>query len=240
MALPLNATPVYTLTIPSTQKQLKYRPFLVKDEKALLIAQQSEDHTVMLDTVKSVIAACAKSDVDVDKLASFDIEYIFLQMRAMSVGETVDLMFQCDVDHGADNEKARSLARINLLEVKVENFEGHTNKISLFDDVGIVLKYPTINTLKSIEEAKTGGIDQVFDVVVDCIDYIYTSEEVFPAKDQTRQELIEFLNNLTSDQFEKMQQFFYTMPQLRAYVKYTCPVCNKEHNKYMEGLASFF
>ena len=240
MALPLNATPVYTLTIPSTQKQLKYRPFLVKDEKALLIAQQSEDHTVMLDTVKSVIAACAKSDVDVDKLASFDIEYIFLQMRAMSVGETVDLLFQCDVDHGVDNEKARALARINLLEVKVETFEGHTNKISLFDDVGIVLKYPTISTLKNIEEAKTGGVDQVFNVVVDCIDYIYTPEEVFPAKEQTRQELIEFLNNLTSDQFENLQQFFYTMPQLRAYVNYTCPVCNKEHNKYMEGLASFF
>jgi hypothetical protein len=239
MALPMNATPVYTLTVPSTQKQFKYRPFLVKDEKALLIAQQSEEHVVMLDTVKSVIAACAKSDIDVDKLASFDIEYIFLQMRAMSVGEAVDLIFQCDVDHGVDNERAQSAVRVNLLEVKVENFEGHTNKISLFDDVGIMLKYPTINTLKRLEETNSNDVDQVFDVIVDCIDYIYNTDEVFPAKDQTRQELIEFLNNLTSDQFEKLQQFFYTMPQLRAYVKYTCPVCNKDHNKYMEGLASF-
>jgi hypothetical protein len=240
MALPMNSTPVYTLTIPSTQKQFKYRPFLVKDEKALLIAQQSEDHAVMLDTIKTVIAACAKNDINVDKLASFDIEYIFLQMRAMSVGETVDLVFQCDDDHGADNEHARALVRINLLDVKVETFEGHTNKISLFDDVGIVLKYPTINTLKRLEEADSNDIDQVFDIIVECIDCIYNAEEVFSAKDQKRDELIEFLNNLTTEQFEKLQQFFYTMPQLRAYVKYTCPVCNKAHNKYMEGLASFF
>jgi len=240
MALPINATPVYTLTIPSTKKEFKFRPFLVKDEKALLIAQQSEDYSVMLDTVKTVIAACAKSDVDVEKLASFDIEYIFLRMRAVSVGETVDLMFQCDVDHGVENEKAQALTRINLLDVKVETFEGHTNKVSLFDDVGIVLKYPTINTIKKLEEANANDVEQVFDIVVDCIDYIYSSEEVFSTKDQTREELIEFLNNLTSDQFEKLQQFFYTMPQLRAYITYTCPVCNKEHNKYMEGLASFF
>lgn len=240
MALPLNATPIYNLTIPSTQKQFKFRPFLVKDEKALLIAQQSEDPVVMLDTVKTIIGACAKSDIDVDKLASFDIEYIFLQMRAKSVGELVDLIFQCDDDHGVDNEKARSLVQVNLMDVKVETFQGHTNKIELFDDVGIVLKYPTINTLKRLEEVTTNGIDQVFDIIVECIDYIYNSEEVFAAKDQTQEELIEFLNNLTSDQFEKLQKFFYTMPQLRAYITYTCPVCNKVHNKYMEGLASFF
>lgn len=240
MALPLNATPIYNLTIPSTQKQFKFRPFLVKDEKALLIAQQSEDPITMLDTVKTVIAACAKSEVDVDKLASFDIEYIFLQMRAKSVGENVELVFQCDEDHGVDNEKARSLVQINLLDVKVETFEGHTNKIELFDDVGVVLKYPTIDTLKRLEKATESGIDQVFDVVIDCIDYIYNTEEVFASKDQSREEMIEFLNNLTSDQFEKLQQFFYTMPQLRAYITYTCPVCNKVHNKYMEGLASFF
>jgi hypothetical protein len=240
MALPMNTTPVYTLTVPSTQKQFKYRPFLVKDEKALLIAQQSEDPTVMLDTVKTVIDACAKSEIDVDKLASFDIEYIFLQMRAVSIGETVDLIFQCDVDHGVDNEKARSLVRINLLDVKVETFEGHAKNILLFEDVGIALKYPTINTLKRLEQSIGEDVDQVFDIVVDCVDYIYNSDEVFSAKDQTREELIEFLNNLTAEQFEKLQQFFYTMPQLRAYIKYTCPVCGKDHNKYMEGLASFF
>lgn len=241
MGLPMNATPVYTLLVPSTGREFKYRPFLVKDEKALLVAQQSEDNTVMLDTVKEVIKACAKSDIDVDKLASFDIEYIFLQMRAVSVGEYVDLIFQCDNDHGEKNEEARSQVRVDLREVMVERFEGHTNKIPLFNDVGICMKYPTIQTLKKIESVTaTSDIDVIFEAVVECIDYIYDSEELHYAKDQTREQLIEFLNHLTSDQFTKIQEFFKTMPALRAYIKYTCPVCSKEHVKYMEGLQSFF
>ena len=240
MALPMNATPVYTLQIPSTKKELKYRPFLVKDEKSLMIAQQSEDVTVMLDTVKEVIKACAKNTIDVDKLASFDVEYIFMQMRAQSVGEFVDLVFQCDNDHGEDNEKARSTVRIDLRQVNVEFPENHTNKISLFGDVGVVMKYPTIEVLKKIEQSNAEDIDQMFDIIVDCIDYIYDSEQIFSAKDQSKTEMLEFLNNLTSEQFETVQQFFQTMPSLKVWVDYKCPVCGKDHHKYMEGLQSFF
>lgn len=240
MALPMNAAPIYTLAVPSTKKKFKYRPFFVKEEKALLIAQQSEDIAVMLDSVKEVIKACAKTDIDVEKLASFDIEYIFLQLRAKSVGEFVDLVFACDDAHGEQNEKARSAVRVNLEEVKVEFFDGHTNKIELFDETGVVMKYPTIETLKTLEAANPSDLDVVFNILSDCIDYIYSGDEVFPAKEQTKEELIEFLNNLTSAQFEKIQGYFRTMPQLRAYVNYTCPVCGKEHNKYMEGLSSFF
>lgn len=240
MALPLNATPVYTLTIPSTKKEFKFRPFLVKDEKALLIAQQSEDPTVMLDTVKEVIKSCAKTSVDVDKLPSFDIEYIFLQMRSRSVGEFVDLIFQCDTDHGEDNENARATVRIDISQVDVEFPEGHTNKIELFGNVGMVMKYPNIETLKKLEQLEEGDIDGEFDVVVDCIDYIFDEDEVFAAKDQSKPELLEFLNNLTSEQFENVKRFFDTMPSLKTWIDYKCPVCGKDHHKYMEGLQSFF
>ena len=240
MALPMNATPIYTLQIPSTKKEFKYRPFLVKDEKALLVAQQSEDIGVMLDTVKEVIKSCAKTEIDVDALASYDIEYIFLQMRSNSIGEIVQLIFACDTDHGEDNDKARSTVSINLQDVKVEESDNHTNKITLFGDVGIVMKYPNLSVLKRIETTSDEDFDVLFDIVSDCIDYIYSADEMFPAKEQSKQELIEFLNNLTSEQFEKIQQFFRTMPALRVYLKYTCPVCGREHDKYMEGLQSFF
>lgn len=240
MALPMNSAPIYTLTIPSTGKPMKFRPFLVKDEKALLVAQQSEDPVVMLDTVKEVIMSCLKTELDVDKLTSFDIEYIFLQLRSRSVGEMVELLFQCDIDHGEDNEKAISRVGINLNDVKVERFEGHTQKIELFGDVGLALKYPTVETMKKMESADPNNIDEQFDIVIDCIDYIWDGEQVFSTEDQSRQELIDFLENLTSDQFEKVQKFFQTMPSLRVYFKYTCAVCGREHNKYLEGLASFF
>jgi len=241
MTLPMNATPVYTLEIPSTKKSFKYRPFVVKDEKALLIAQQSESIGVMLDTVKEVIKSCAKSDIDVEKLASFDVEYIFLQMRAQSVGEIVELVFSCDIDHGENNEKAKVVKQINLLDAKVEFSESHQSKISLFENVGIAMKYPNIETLKKLEaQLSENEIDQAIDIMVDCIDYIYDDEEVFQISEQPKQDAVDFLNNLTSEQFTRIQKFFRTMPQLRVYVDYTCPVCGREHEKYMEGLASFF
>jgi len=240
MSLPMNATPVYTLKVPSTKKDFKYRPFLVKDEKALLIAQQSEDPVVMLDTVKEVITSCSKSKTDIDSLASFDIEYIFLQIRASSVGEMVDLMFQCDVDHGEENPKAISTVRIDLTKVGVDFPEGHTNDIKLYGDVGIRMKYPTIDVLKKLEQTTSEGVDVIFDVVVDCIDFIYEKDEVFVAKDQTKEELTEFLNNLTAEQFARVQSFFQTMPSLKTYIDYTCPVCERKHHKYLEGLQSFF
>lgn len=236
MALPIQSAPTYTLEIPSTKTSVKFRPFLVKDEKALLIAQQSEDNGVMLDTVKSVIQSCIITDINVDSLASFDIEYIFTQLRSVSVGEFVELTFQCD---DCTDEKARALVSIDLRKLKVTFPADHVNKIPLFDDVGIVLKYPTINTMKKLED-ETNDIDAIFDIVIDCIDYIYSTEEVFTAKEQSKDELIKFLNNLTSEQFDKIQQFFKTIPTLRQDITYTCPVCGKVHNKYLEGLSSFF
>jgi len=238
VALPINATPVYTLTIPSTKQEVKYRPFLVKEEKALLIAQQSSDETVMIDTLKNILKDCIKSsDVNVDKLAMFDIEYIFAQVRAKSVGELVELIFKCDT---CEDEKAKVKITFDLTDLNVEFPEGHKNQIELFDGVGVQMKYPDLALLKKAKDAKIEDVNQVFDVVIDCIDFIYTADEVFHAKEQSRAELMQFIENLTSEQFAKIQQFFETMPKLKQAVDYKCPVCNKDHHKYLEGINSFF
>ena len=237
MALPKMNAPLYNVTIPSSKKEVKFRPFLVKEEKSLLLAQQSEDPKVMINTLKSVIENCIVDNVDVDKLATFDYEYLFTQIRAKSVGEIVELLFLCDT---CDDDKAKAQVNLDISKFQVEFPEGHDNKISLFDDVGIIMKNPTLDTLDKLEKIKEGDVDSIFDVVADCMESVYTTEEVFNTKDQTKQEVIDFLENLTQEQFKKIESFFLTMPKLQQIVEYDCPVCNKHHVKMMEGLASFF
>jgi hypothetical protein len=237
MALPKMQTPIYTLTVPSLKKEVKFRPFLVKEEKALLLAQQSEDTKVMVNTLKSIIENCVIDKIDVDKLAIFDYEYMFTQIRAKSVGENVNLFFLCDT---CDDPKAKAEINIDISKFAVEFPEAHVNKIELFDDVGIIMKNPGIDTLDKLDKVKDGDIDSIFDVVSDCIESIYTSDEAFNVKDQTKQEVVEFLENLTQEQFKKIEQYFLTMPKLRQQIEYDCPVCNKHHVKTMEGLESFF
>lgn len=237
MALPMNSTPIYSLTVPSSGKEVKYRPFLIKEEKALLLAHQSEDTKVMVDSLKNVIKDCIKDNIDVNDLATFDLEYIFTQIRAKSVGELVELYLKCDT---CEDEKAVAKVDIDLTTLQVDKSADHSTRINLFDDVGVVMKYPTIDVIKKLENIENADLDQVFNIVVECIDSIYTTNELFHAKEQTKAELLEFLNNLSSDQFKKIQSFFETMPKLKKDIKYTCPVCNKEHEKTLEGLNSFF
>ena len=237
MALPKMNAPLYNVTIPSLKKEVKFRPFLVKEEKALLLAQQSEDSKVMVNTLKSVIENCIVDQVDIEKLAIFDYEYLFTQIRAKSVGEEVELYFLCDT---CDDPKAKAHVAIDISKFDVEFPEGHDTKIELFDDVGVIMKNPGIETLDKLSKIKDGDIDSIFDVVAECIETIYTTEEAYPVKDQTKQEVIEFLENLTQEQFKKVESFFLTMPKLRQKVEYDCPVCQKHHVKTMEGLESFF
>lgn len=238
MALPVQNTPTYSIEIPSTKEILKFRPFLVKEQKSLLLAQQSEDASVMVDTLKSVVRGCAQSKVDVDKLAIFDLEYIFSQIRSKSVGEMVSLIFSCDV---CDDNTAKIKLDIDLSKLKVEHDPRHEQKISLFDDVGVVMKYPSVNVINTMTQYGVGSeVDLVFDIVCECIDYIYDSSEVYHAKEQSKEELQTFINNLTTEQFEKIELFFETMPKLRQKIEYKCPVCSLEHNKVLEGLNSFF
>lgn len=240
MALPMNTMPAFNVTIPSTGKKVKFRPFVVKEEKALLIAQQSEDPQVMIDTLKNVLGGCLLDPVDIDSLATFDLEYLFLQIRGKSVGETVELLFACDNDHGDQNEKARSKVILNLQDIQVVKNPEHDKKIKLFNNVGVIMKYPTLDVAEVLREGGANDADTVFDMITTLIECIYDGDEVFNAEDTPKGELLEFLNNLSSEQFGKIQKFFDTMPKLRTNVEYKCPLCGKEHKKTLEGLENFF
>jgi hypothetical protein len=239
MALPIQNATLYTATIPSTKQEVKFRAFLVKEEKALLIAQQSEDPTVMMDTLKQIIKSCVKTELNIDTLALFDIEYIFAQLRSKSVGELVEIVVACDVC--ADEEtKARVKLNFDLSKLEVDFPAEHNKKIPLFGDVGVVMRYPSLNIIKDFENIDQTDAESIFKVVTKSIDFIYDGDELHYAKDQTREELQEFLENLNQDQFKKIQQFFETMPKLSKSVQYDCPVCKHHHEKVIEGLSSFF
>jgi hypothetical protein len=237
MALPSPSGPRYRLKVPSTGKEISYRPFLVKEQKALLIAQQSEDVTTMIDTLKIVIESCIADKIKVDDLSVFDMEYIFTQLRAKSVGELVDLILKCDV---CEDEKASVQYTIDLTKMKVDIPEGHIKTIPLYADVGVVMKYPSFEIIRQLENTQANEIDIIFNIVCMCIESIYEADEVHWAKDQKSEDLHEFIGNLTQDQFKKIQQFFETMPKLQEKVTYSCPVCKKEHNKFIRGIESFF
>lgn len=230
------STPRYKLTIPSMKKEVTYRPFLVKEEKALMIAQQSEDQETMVTTLKSVIQSCIQDKINVDDLAVFDIEYIFTQLRARSVGEIVELILKCET---CEDEKASVKYSIDLSKLQVDFPEDHEKKIPLFDDVGVIMKYPSLEVLKKIETAGN-DIESVFDIIASCIEFIYNNDEMFATKEVKPEEVKEFINNLTQEQFQKLQKFFETMPKLEQRVKYKCPLCSKEHDKLIRGLESFF
>lgn len=236
MALPIQSAPTYTLKVPSTSKTVKFRPFLVKDEKALLIAQQSEDLNVMVDTLKNVIASCVLDQIDVNSLAIFDLEYIFSQIRAKSSGEISELTFTC----GSCNEKGNSVkVELDISKIEVTKTKDHTNKIPLFEDVGVMMKYPTIDILKKMENG-LDTVDSVVDIVIDCIDVIYNSTEMFYTKELNRNEVSEFVENLTKEQFDKLENFFATMPKYQKLVEFNCPACGKHNITTLEGIKSFF
>lgn len=237
MALPMAQAPRYKLTIPSTNKAVTYRPFLVKEEKALLIAQQSEDPDTMIETLKFIIESCIMDKISVNDLAIFDVEYIFTQLRAKSVGEIVDIVLKCDT---CEDDKATVKYSIDLTKVKVEVPKDHQKTILLFNDVGVMMKYPTLDLIKKMEGMGNENIELVFEIICQCIDSIYDSNEVYSTKEQTPKEVREFVDNLTQQQFGKLQQFFDTMPKLEETVKYACPICKKDHEQVIKGLESFF
>ena len=237
MALPVMSAPTYELTVPSTKQKIKYRPFLVKEEKALLIAQQSEDETVMLNTLKDVITACTLGKLDADKIAMFDIEYIFTQLRAKSVGEISELVFMCKQ---CNDPKAKMYVDIDLTQLKVQFDPAHTSDINLFGNVGIKMKYPDLALLDSLEGGNVNDVDSIFKIITQCIESIYDEDAVYSANEQTKEELDQFINNLTQDQFKKVQAFFETMPKLEKKVEFDCPVCKHHHEHTIRGLTGFF
>jgi len=236
MALPILTTPTYELEVPSTEEKIKYRPFLVKEEKILLIALESSNNTEIIQAIGQIVSECTFNKLDLGKMPMFDVEYMFLQIRAKSVGETSQLRLLCP-----DDKKSYADVEIDLNDIGVEVIEGHTNKIELTDEMGIIMQYPTIDSF-----AGTGitaiSSDNMLDVISSCILQIYDKkgEEVHYAKDQTAKELIDFIEQLNTKQFREVQKFFDTMPKLQHEITIKNPETNVESKVMLNGLNDFF
>jgi len=237
MSLPKPPVPTYELTVPSTEKTIKYRPFLVKEEKVLLIALESQDEGQIKNAVLDILKSCILTrGIKVEELAIFDIEYIFLKIRSKSVGEIVSMKVTC-LD---DNETVVDY-ELNLDEVEVQKPEGHSNKVELGEGMGMVLKYPGINQFVSTQiVGKDLSATEVFDAIVDSVHQVYTSDEVFEAKTTPRKDIIEFVDGLTTKDFEQVQEFFSTMPKLSHSFKVVNPKTGEESEYTIEGLSNFF
>jgi len=239
MALPKLNVPVYETILPSTEKVIKYRPFLVKEEKILLTALEDETGTAMAGAVKQIIGNCIQSEIDVDNLPTFDIEYLFLRLRSKSVGEQINIglrPFPCPQNEGNLCEKTTEV-KINLEDILVVKDEKHTNKIMLDDKVGVVMNYPNSSSLENTEgDNFTIGMN----LIKSSIKMIFTTEETYEKDSFTDEDLDEFIDSLNSSQFQKIREFFDTMPKLSHTVEYTCSTCGEEKKTTLEGLNSFF
>ena len=236
MALPQVALPTYELTVPSSGKKLKFRPFVVKEEKLLLLALESKDEKNIEDAVKQLLKGCIQSRIKIDDLPIFDLEFIFLQIRAVSVGEIIEMNVTCK-----DDNETRVKYNLNLAEVRVNFPEGHSKKIELSKKMGIVMKYPSMKEfIKTSIIGSALDTDNVLEVIAGCIDQIYDGEDVYDSSTTTKKEFIEFVEGLTNTQFEKLQEFFETAPSLSHTFSVTNPNTGKESEFIIEGLASFF
>ena len=236
MALPKLTTPTYELEVPSTDEKIKYRPFLVKEEKILLIAMESGEQESIVTAIKDIVTECTFGKIDLGKMPMFDVEYIFLNIRAKSVGEVSNLRLKCP-----DDEETYADVEVDLSTVQVQVEKGHNPKIELTDEMGLIMAYPSIDSFSN-----TGITDitaeNMLDVISSCIYQVYDKkgEEVFDAKDQSKKELTEFIESLNTSQFRAVQQFFDTMPKLKHVVTIENPKTKVKTDVVLQGLNDFF
>ena len=237
MALPKIEVPTYELTLPSEDKKIKYRPFLVREEKILYIAMETGQNKEMINALKDVVGACTFDVLNVDRLPIFDIEYIFLQIRAKSVSEITKFRAICP-----DDGKTYVETEVDLTKVEVQVDDEHTNRIMLESgrNLGLVLKYPTLKNYDVGRGLDNIEIDKVFNILIDCIDHIFEGDKIYPAKDTSKQELKEFIEGLPQDAFTKIKSFFDTMPKLKHEIEITNPNTNVTSKIVLTGIADFF
>lgn len=236
MALPQVSLPTYELEVPSNGKKIKFRPFVVKEEKLLLLALETEDEKQIENAVKQLLKGCIQSRIKIEDLAIFDLEYIFLQIRAVSVGEIVEMRVTC-----RDDEKTVINYNLNLSEVKVQMPKDYSNKIMLTEDMGVMMKYPSWN------EFITGSImgqdptaDNILNIIAGCIDQIFDAEDVYDSSTTSKKEFVQFVENLTNQQFEKIQKFFEESPKLEHKFTLKNPNTGVENEFVIAGLSNFF
>lgn len=229
MALPLLTTPEYDIEVPSTKETITIRPFLVKEEKVLLTALEGGDEKEIVKSIKQVMKNCIQSDVKIDTLSFFDFEYIFLMMRAKSVGDVIELNLE---HHCGETNKVG----IDINSIEVEFSDDHSDTIKLNDDIGIKMKYPTISNTDMFTDAN--DIDKMFQIMETCIDYVYDDDKVYD--EFSKKELKTFIESMNKDQLEKIMDFFNTMPSLEHQVEYTCTNCGEVQKYTLKGISDFF
>jgi T4 bacteriophage base plate protein len=241
MPLPKIATPTYELELPSTGKTIKYRPFLVKEEKVLILALETQDTKQITLAIKQVLKDCILTKgIKVDELPSFDIEYIFLNVRGKSVGEAIDLIVTC-----SDDGETEVPVKIYVDEIQVQKNPEHSTEIRIDDEIVIKMKYPSLdqfikNNFDFTAQESVSTIERSFEIISSCVEAIFTAEESWAASDCTKKELIEFIESMNAEQFKKIEGFFETMPKLTHTFVVTNPKTKVENTVTLEGLTSFF
>jgi hypothetical protein len=230
MALPKLNTPTFELTLPSSGSKVKFRPFLVKEHKVLLTMSEAENNEVAR-IIRELVDVCTFKQLNVDELPHFDIEYIFMFLRAKSIGESVDVIVNCECGEKIETS-------FNIEELKVDKPEGHSNKIMINDTVGVEMKYPNIDDVVGIFASDDN--QKVIDLIITSIKAVYDADNYWETKDQTKQELEEFVYSLTKEQFDKLEKFFVTSPKIVQNIECDCPKCGKHNVSKLEGLQNFF
>jgi hypothetical protein len=243
MALPKIDVPIYDLKLISTGKTIRFRPFTVKEEKLFLMANETSEIDFIIKTIKQVINNCILDDVDVDSLPVFDIENIFLNLRAKSIGEDVSLKYRCNNDVKDENgqeHKCGNLVQLelNLLDIKLPELTKDVGKVMITDNLGLVMKYPNFELIQKYQGKE--DTETLLNMIVSCIDYIFDEEQIYYSKDTTHEELVEFIENLQSRDLEKIKSFFDTMPKINKDVEFKCNKCGYSENINLQGVQSFF
>ena len=242
--LPKIDVPIYNVKLLSTGKSLRFRPFTVKEEKLFLMANENEDLNSVVDTIKQILNNCIIDEIQIDSLPIFDIEHLFLNIRARSISEIVNLKYKCNNDvldeETKEEKKCNTVVEIdlNILEIEPEKQKGHTNKIEITEKMGIIMKYPNFETLKKFEIENEA--DSIIKITVNCIDYVYDSDSIYYAKDSTEEELIEFVEYMQAKDLEKIKTFFDTMPKIKKDIDFKCNKCGHEEKIELEGIQNFF
>ena len=235
MALPQVNSSRYSTKLPSTGVEIEYRPYLVKEEKIMMVALESKDNKQIVGAMKDVAQACILTDIDVDKLTAFDLEWMFLQLRSKSVGEKADVKMKCqqkDCD-------AMTPVSIDLSKVEMDDYEPN-RVIQLNDNIGVQMVYPSVSLVEKYDEEKLKNVDGIFDMIIDCLETIYDKDDVYNVKDERRQDVKDFVEALTSNQFSKLAEFLQKIPSVKKRVEWCCSTCEANNEMELRGLQSFF
>ena len=234
MALPKLDTPTYSLVLPSTGQEIKYRPFLVKEQKLLMMAQESKEQTNISETMSNVISSCTFNNINPNQIPLFDIEYIFLKIRSKSFGETQEIRVLCP-----DDGETYGNVTLNLDEIEVQMTEGHTNEINLTDKIKIIMKYPQLKDMRGLDSIDTVQTEQIFSIMKYCIWEVHDGDKVYNRVDISDKDIEEFIDSFDNQQLESILNFFQTMPKIRHPVKVINPKTKVESELVLEGLESF-